>query len=280
MVQGHALSRLHLAKGPETTKDDQTDAITSDDLLAVAKAVEMTDLEAGGRKADTHTDRHGQNEQDLRRRDSSQTDGGKHVHMADTSTFGANQHGGNRSKEADKTTKLWDDMLKRKVGADMEKQKRDGIASNLQSEEEDHMARVDSHASLLDPTTLHSSDRVSGSGTLASPHQPPPQHLPPLDQHRFLSKLGLMGALDSSRRFLPALLKKTDRDLSEASASGGGGAHGGGSGGRGAKTASSMDSNGPLLPAGAPSGQWFKPQNSERGCKSVSGFYKASIHNP
>ncbi len=257
------MSRLHLAKGPDAIKEDQTHAITSDDLLAAASAVEMTDLEAGGREADTQTDGQGQNQQELGQRDSSQTDGGKHVHMADTSYFGASQHGGNSSKEVDKKTKLWNDMLNRKVGADMEKQKRDGTAGNLQRKEEDCMAWVDSHASLLDPTTLHKSDLVSGSETLLPPHQPLPQHLPPLDQPRLLSKHRLMGALNSSRRFLPTLLKKTDGERTEAAAGSGAGAPGGGSGGRPAnrmETAGSTDTNAPLLPAGMPSGQWFNTQ--------------------
>ena len=245
-MQGHALSRLHHAKGPDAHNDAQTDPITSDDLLAAAKAVEMTDLEAGKQEAD----RQGEDQQDLKKRDSSQTDGGKHVHMADALTFGASPHGGSHSKEAEKKKKLWDDMLKRKVGADMEKQKRDGMASSMQ-DEEDRMARVDSQAALLDPT-VNSSDRVPE--TLPPSHLPL-QHLSLLNQPRFLSKQGLMEALNSRRRLLPALLKKTDRDQSKAGASDGGGAQGGGRLANGMETAGSMDSNAPLLPAGMPSGQ-------------------------
>lgn len=260
-MQGRALSRLHLAKGPDAIDGPQTHAITSDDLLAAAKAVEMTDLAAGGQEADRHTDRQGQGQQDVSNRDSSGANGGKHVHMADSVNSGVNQHGGNRSKDVDKKATLWDNMLKRKVGADMEKQKRDGTASILQ-DGDDPMARGDSQASLLDPTP-HSSDRVSSPETLPLPHQLPPQPLGPLDQPRFLSKQGFMGALNSSRRFLPALLKKTDIDLSEAAAGGGAGAPGGGSGGRLAnrmETLGSVDSNAPLLPAGIPSGQHLQSQ--------------------
>lgn len=264
-MQGRALSRLHLAKGP----DAQTHAITSDDLLAAAKAVEMTDLEAGGREADRHTDRQVPNQQDVSNRDSSGANGGKHVHMADTVNFGANQHGGSHSKEVDKKATLWDDMLKRKVGADMEKQKNDETASILQ-DGNDPMARGDSQASLLDPTP-NSGDRVSTPETLPPTHQPPPQHLTPLDQPRFLSKQGLMGALNSSRRILPALLKKSNVDLSETAASGGAGAPGGGSGGRPTnrmETAGSVDSNAPLLPAGIPSGQQYVVPGRDSNCST------------
>ena len=248
MVQGRALSRLHLAKGPDAINDAQSNVITSDDLLAAAKAVEMTDLEAGGREADGHTDRQGLEERDASQRGSSEAFGGKHVHMADAVSSGANQHGGNRSKEADKKATLWDDMLKRKVDADLEKQKRDGTASSLQ-DGVDRMAGEGSTASLLDPNPP-SSDRVAET-------LPAPRHLPPLDHPRFLSKQGLMGALNSSRRFLPSLMKKTDGELGEAAADGGAGGHGGGSGGNPAnsmETAGSMDSNAPLLPAGISSG--------------------------
>ena len=241
MVQGRALSRLHLAKGPDAHKDAQTDPITSDDILEAAKAVEMTDLEAG-QQADTQA----QDQQDVKKRDSSQADGGKHVHMADAPSVGAKQHGGRRSSEAEKKAKLWDNMLKRKVGAEMGKQKKDGIASSLQ-DEADHMARGDSQAALLDPT-VNSSDGVSE--TLPPSHLPP-RHLPPLDQPRLLSKQGFMGALNISRR----LLKKTDGDSGKAAASSGPGSPGGGRQVSGMETAGSMDSNAPLLPAGMPSGE-------------------------
>lgn len=241
MVQGRALSRLHLAKGPDAHKDAQTDPITSDDILEAAKAVEMTHIEAG-QEADTMA----QDQQDLRKGDSSQANGGKHVHMADAPTSGANQHGGRRLNEAEKKAKLWDDMLKRKVGAEMGKQKKDGIASSLQDEEV-QMPRVGSQAALLEPTVT-SSDRVSE--TLPPSHLPP-WHLPPLDPPSFLSKQGLMGTLNISRR----LLKKTDGDGGKAAASSGPGLPGGGRLVNGMETVGSMDSNAPLLPAGMPSGQ-------------------------
>lgn len=238
MLQGHALSRLHLAKGPDAHTDAQTDPITSDDILEAAKAVEMTNLEAG-QQADTLA----QDQQDVKKRDTSSADGGRHVHMADAPSFSAKEHGGRRLTEAEKKAKLWDDMLKRKVGAEIGKQKKDGIRSSLQ-DEEDHMARGDSQAVLLDPT-VHSSDRVSET----LPSHLPPRHLPPLDQPRFLSKQGFMGALNIR------LLKKTDGDSSKPAASSGPGSPAGGRQVIGMETAGSMDSNAPLLPAGMPSGE-------------------------
>ena len=246
MVQGRALSRLHHAKGPD--KDAQTDPITSDDILEAAKAVEMTDLEAG-QEADTLA----QDQQESKKKDRSQADGGKHVHMADVLTSGATQHGGRRLNEAEKKAKLWDDMLKRRVGAEMGKQKKDGITSSLQDEEV-QIPRLESQAALLEPTVT-SSDRVSES---LPPSHLPPRQLPPLDQPKFLSKQGLMGALSISRR----LLKKTDGDGGKAAASSGPGPPGGGRLANGMETAGSMDSNAPLLPAGMPSGQ----QVSESEC--------------
>lgn len=242
VVQGRALSRLHLAKGPEAHKDAQTDPITSDDILEAAKAVEMTDLEAG-QEADTLA----QDQQDSKKRDSSQADGGKHVHMADAPPFGANQYSGMRSNEAEKKAKLWDNMLKRKVGAEIGKQKKDGIASSLQDEEV-QAPRVESQGALLDPIT-HSSDRVSE--TLPPSHLQPRQ-LPPLDQPKYLSKQGLKGALNISRR----LLRKTDGGGGKAAASGGPGPPGSGRLVHGLETAGSMDSNAPLLPAGILSGHY------------------------
>ena len=242
MVQGHALSRLHLAKGPDAHKDAQTDPITSDDILEAAKAVEMTDLEAG-----QEADASAQDQQKSKKKDSSQADGGTHVHMADAPFFGANQHGGRRPNEAEKKAKLWDSMLKRKVGAEMGRQKKDGSLNSLQDEEV-QMARVDSQAALLDPT-VQSSDRLSE--TLPPSHLPP-RHLPTLDQHRFLSKQGLMGALSISRK----LLAKTDRNGGKAAAGGDPGSPSSCGLVHGLETAGSMDSNALLLPAGMPSGHY------------------------
>lgn len=247
MLQGHVLSRLHLAKGP----DAQTDTVTADDLQAAAKLVEMTDLEAGKQAAESQ-DRQQEEQQSLSKREG-HVDGRKHVHMADMSAEGVGQHGGKRSNEADRKTKLWDDMLKRKVYADLEKQKSDAtLDSTLATpqDEEEGMSRVDSKAALLS-AAAQSSDGVSETLTPStlSVHQ-----LPPLEQPRFLSKQGLMGALSNSRRFLPALLKKTDGDPSQVLSSGGAAHHSGGALGTTMETAGSVGSNAPLLPAGMSSG--------------------------
>lgn len=226
-MQGRALSRLHQAKGPDAHTDAWTGPVTSADMLAAAKEVnKMTDLEAGKQEEE-----------------GGQPDGGKPDHMADVSSCGVSHQG---SKEADKKAKLWNDMLKRKVGADMDKQKkRDGIPSSLQ-DEEDWTTPLDSQAALLDPT-VSSSDRVSE--TLPPAHLPS-GHLPPLYQPKLLSKKGLMGALNISRR-----LKKTDGDGGKAAVSGGVDPSCGGRLTNGMERAGSMDSNAPLLSANTSSGQ-------------------------
>lgn len=241
MMQGRALSRLHQAKGPDAPTDAWTGPVTSDDMLAAAKEVNKnTDLEAG-RQAE-EADRPGQDQQDSRR-ESGQPDGGKPVHVADLSSSGVSHQG---SKEAEKKARLWNDMLKRKVGADMEKQKKnDGTPSSLQGEE-DWMTPVDSQATLLDPT-VSISDRVSDT---QPPSHQPPGHLPALDQPKLLSKKGLMSALNISRRF-----KKSDGDGGKAAASGGIDLPGGGRLTNGMERAGSMDSNAPLLSSDMPSGQ-------------------------
>lgn len=238
-MQGRALSRLHQAKGPDAHTDAWTGPVTSDDMLAAAKEVnKMTDLEAG--RQEEEGDSAGQDQQDSRKRES---DGGKPVHMADLSSSGVTHQG---SKEAEKKAKLWNDMLKRKVGADMDKQmKRDGVSSSRQ-DEEDWTTPVDGQAALLD-LIVSSSDRVSE--TLLPSHLAP-GHLPPLDQPKLLSKKGLMSALNISRR-----MKRSDRDGERAAASGGVDPPGGGRLTNGMERAGSMDSNAPLLSANMPSGQ-------------------------
>ena len=258
MPQGRVLSRLHLAKGPEAPKDAQTDAVTADDLQAAAKLVEMTDLEAGKQAAESQ-DKQEEGQQCPSMREGGHADGGKHVHIADASAEGASQHGGKHSSEADRKVKLWDDMLKRKVDADLEKQKNNATLDSAHAtpqDEEERMSRINSKAALLG-SMAQSSDGVSETLTpsILSVHQ-----LPPLEQPRFLSKQGLMGALHSSRRFLPALLKKSDGDPSQIPGSSSAAHPGGGTLGTMLETAGSVDSNAPLLPGGMPSGVSLLPR--------------------
>ena len=247
LMQGRALSRLHLTKGPSADKIGTSDTVTSEDAQAAARSVQMTDMEAGQHAEDD--DLH------QKKRDKAHADGGRHVHMADTED-GGNLHGGKCASDMERKKKMWDDMLKRKLGADLEQQKKTAGLDDLtaiQSDEEDSMSRVNSQATLLGGG-LNSSSQEDPHTLAPSPDPSPTHQQPPLEQPRLLSKKGLLGALSNSRRFLPALMKKDD-NLDGAVVSGGLTRHSsGGLVGR-MTTAGSVDSNAPLLPAGMPSGQ-------------------------
>jgi len=254
-LQGRALSRLHLTKGPDADKDDRTDDATSEDVQAAARLVQMTDLEAGKHAADD-ANQHGEAgiQRLLKKRDGGHTEGGKHVHMADAED-GGNLHGGKHSAELDRKKKLWDDMLKRKVAGNLGKQKNSDNVDDLtstHSEEEDHTSRVNSQAALLGGGMSSSEwvpETLSPNPTPSHTHQ-----LPPLEQPRLLSKKGLLSALSNSKRLLPALMKKDD-DLAEAAVGSGLTHHSSGGLASRMETAGSVDSNAPLLPAGILSGQ-------------------------
>ena len=252
VLQGRVLSRLAQAKGPESFKDARTESANSEDLQAAAKTVEMTDLEVGKPTHDSHSEQD-EGEGDRKRRGGSSVEDGRHVHMADLSADGSD-HGGRPSNEADRQKTLWDDMLKRKLGVELDKQKKDAALesqiSNTTQGEEEQLSRANSQAALLG-TAAQTGVRVSETHT---PSDPSNDQATSAQQPRFLSKQGLMGAIGSSRRFLPALLKPSDGNASQEGAT----AHHGG-GGRGLanrmETAGSLDSNSPLLPAGMPAGR-------------------------
>ena len=253
-LQGHALSRLHLTKGPDADKD-KLDDVTSADVQAAARSVQMTDLEAGKHVADDAS-HHGESgiQSVLKKREGVHAEGGKHVHMADAED-GENPRSGRNSTEPDRKKKMWDEMLKRKVAGDLGKQKNSDNPDDLtstHSEEEDHTLRVNSQAALLGGG-MSSSEWVPET---LSPN-PMPSHthqLPPLDQPRLLSKKGLLSALSNSKRLLPALMKK-DNDLAEAAVRGGLTHQRSGGLASRMETAGSVGSNAPLLPAGVPSGK-------------------------
>ncbi|DBB15358.1 TPA: hypothetical protein ACH3X3_003603 [Trebouxia sp. C0006] len=251
---GHALSRLHLTKGPDADKD-KLDDVTSADVQAAVRSVQMTDLEAGKHVADDAS-HHGESgiQSVLKKREGVHAEGGKHVHMADAED-GENLRSGRNSTEPDRKKKMWDEMLKRKVAGDLGKQKNSDNPDDLtstHSEEEDHTLRVNSQAALLGGG-MSSSEWVPE--TLSS--NPTPSHthqLPPLEQPRLLSKTGLLSALSNSKRLLPALKKKDD-DLAEAAVRGGLTHQRSGGLASRMETAGSVGSNAPLLPAGVPSEQ-------------------------
>lgn len=249
------MSRLHLTKGPDADKDNQTDGVTSADVQAAARSVQMTDLEAGKHAADDAS-LHGEAgiQRVVKKRDGVHAEGGKHVHMADAEDDG-NLHGGKHSAELDRKKKMWDEMLKRKVAGNLGKQKNSDNLDDLtstHSEEEDHTSRVNSQAALLGGGMSSSEwvpETLSPNPTPSHTHQ-----LPPLDQPRLLSKKGLLSALSNSKRLLPALMKK-DNDLAEEAVRGGLVHQRSGGLASRMQTAGSMDSNAPLLPAGIPSGK-------------------------
>ncbi|DBA98838.1 TPA: mitochondrial thiamine pyrophosphate transporter [Trebouxia sp. C0004] len=252
---GFALSRLRLTQGPDADEDNHTDGVTSEDVQAAARSVQMTDVEAGKHAAD---DANQQGESGiqhvLKKRDGVHAEGGKHVHMADAED-GGNLHGGKHSAELDRKKKMWDDMLKRKVAGDLGKQKNSDSLDDLtstHSKEEKHTSRVNSQAALLGGGRSSSEwvpETLSPNPMSSHTHQ-----LPPLEQARLLSKKGLLSALSNSKRLLPALTKKDD-DLAEAAVrSGLTHQRSGGLASR-METAGSVDSNAPLLPAGISSEQ-------------------------
>ncbi len=254
-LQGHALSRLHLTKGPDADKDNHTHGVASEDAQAAARSVQMTDLEAGKHAADDANQQGESGIQSvLKKRDGVHAEGGKHVHMADAED-GGNLHGGKHSTEPDRKKKMWDEMLKRKVAGDLGKQKNSDNPDDLtstHSEEEDHTSRVNSQAALLGGGMSSSEwvpETLSPNPTPSHTHQ-----LPPLEQPRLLSKKGLLSALSNSKRLLPALMKKDD-DLAEAAVRGGLTHQRSGGLASRMETAGSVDSNAPLLPAGVSSGQ-------------------------
>lgn len=257
VVQGHAPSRLHVTKGPEADKEESSHHITSADIQAAVRSVEMTNLEASQQAGSTAGADAGEDEeQHLQTKKSGvHADGRKHVHMADTED-GGSQPAKKRSPDVDRKKKLWDDMLKRKIAANLETQEGphslEDHSDSHREEDEDRTSRVNSQAALL-------GDGMSSSAWVPetlSPDTVPSalQQQPSLERPRLLSKQGLLGALSSSRKFLPALMKK-DGDQADNTRGGGPNGHSGGGLVSSMETAGSVDSNAPLLPAGMPSGQ-------------------------
>ena len=281
-LQGHVLSRLHLTKGPSDSDrdsakgDEATDAITSEAAQEAARSVQMTDLEHVA--DDVHPEE--EDRQQVRKREGSH---GKHVHMADMGDGGSlhsgSQLGGRRTADVDRKKKLWDDMVKHRVAADLEKQRSDNLADATASpsEGEDHMSRVNSQAALLGKE-LGRSEEVLQS-LESNPAPSPAQQPPPLQQSRLLSRKGLLSAMSNSMKFLPALMKKNDGP-DEVPISGGPTRHsGGGLAGR-METAGSVDSNAPLLPGGMPPGQTmsaFHKHTRTRKCCLLQTSHKYKL---
>lgn len=254
VVQGHAPSRLHVTKGPEADREE-SHHITSADIQAAVRSVEMTDLEASKQAGSTAGADEDEEQHLQTKKSGAHVDGRKHVHMADAEDDGS-QPGKKRSPDVDRKKKLWDDMLKRKIAANLETQEGphslEDHSDNHREEDEDRTSRVNSQAALL-------GDGMSSSAWIPKPLSPDTgpsalQQQPSLERPRLLSKQGLLGALSNSRKFLPGLMKK-DGDLADETRGGGPKGHSGVMLASSMETAGSVDSNAPLLPAGMASGQ-------------------------
>ena len=242
-MQGHILSRLALTQHPEDDKTQPAEAAPQEAALAAVGSLQMTDVEAKQHSVESgahnsvpsqHTDT---------------VEGGKHAHQAQN---GGKAHG--RRMSTDNNNKsLWDDMLKRKVAADLERQKKSGIpneASVTASEVAEQMSRANSTDALL-TEGMGGSDRVADA--LATHSQQPSHQEPALEQPRAVSGKALLRVLSSGKRFLPSILKKTEVS-DETAAKGGLTRHSGGGVVSRMVTAGSEDSNAQLLPAGMHSG--------------------------
>ena len=248
-VQGHVLSRLAMTQHPDDDKQQTAEAAPQEASAAAAGSLQMTDLEA---------EKHGAEAQHQKQSDADSvlaaiqtSDGGKHGHQVQ---FGGKAHGGRTSVDhsSKANMSLWDDMLKRKVAADMEKQKSKipDDASVTHSEDSDQMSRASSTAALLGEG-MGGSDRVAE--TLAGISQSPAHQQPAPDQSRVLSKKGILRVLSNGRRFLPSALKKTD-STDEGVVKGGLTHQSGGGGVSRMGITRSADSTAQLLPAGMHSG--------------------------
>lgn len=272
-MQGHTLSRLHVANGP-----GETDTDTGNAAVGSMIAAELADVNDAS--------------DDTRKRDERDEIGFRHVHMAGDLEQGRTHNG---------ETDLWASMLRKKIGADPDKM---GPLGSATSEEAAGMPRAGSQAALLGldevrssgVEVLHSPHHHDAHPTISAlhrqgglqqpsaeqPHAPEalsgfrrlgrllmhtthlaPQSSPQQPEHQTshgeppLSKgstqqppaTSLWQRVGQSTRVMAAFKKKSSANI------GGGPGMNLGSEGQGLQTPGSTASDFPLLPAGLPSGQ-------------------------